>query len=201
MAVGLWLTPDFSEVTAGHARPPRVDHSKVNFGKLRDILQSTFKYGPPVQILVPNDTIDQVTIQLREISQNPESMRCADFGQKMLSCASNAVNGQIDVQSAWLPLHAQAVKNRNFAPPPTMLPFVVVADDYEDAQIWLNSCRPVLGLPALGDQNAMDNEEAQHQGKISQDLRKKLTSLFGCTYQEFALLDRLAMDPAPCLSY
>jgi hypothetical protein len=207
LACALWVNPDFSQVMAGRAEPPRVDHSKINFAALRDLLNVTFTYGPPVEILVPNDTIDQVTVHIRSGEMQAygmpgpkkgESLRCNDFGKAMLKCATNAKNGIVNVRAAWEPLHAAPVKDREFAPPPTVIPFVAVATDFEDAQIWLSSCRPIFGLPVFDMMAAARGEAQGHEGsELPDSLRKGLKEIFGSPFEKMGLLDRMAMDKPP----
>lgn len=202
--MGLWIAPDFSEVEARRAPPPRVNHDKVIFTQLRDALQNTFKYGPHVEIFVPNDTIDQVTIHMRlglvgNEKHPPEAALCRDFGQTMLEAFASAQNGVIDVRSAWLPLHSVNVQDRSFAPPPSLLPFVIEAVDFEDAQIWTASTRPCIGLEpfdlmkAVMGEKTNDDEEGTLPPKLLSDLHK----IYGSPFKRFCLLSRLASDPPP----
>lgn len=205
LAVGLWVSPDFKAAMADGSPPPRLDHSKVNFSALRDALQEEFTAGPPVEIRVPNDTVDQVTIQLRAgiIGGGPpdlEAASCADFGRAMLNRTDLARQScVIDVLTAWRSLHAQPIRDRNFAPPPSLLPFVVIADDFEDAMIWQASTRPYLGLPAFDVAAAIRGVEQQEGGgTMSAGLQEKLKKVLGCPFEATpTMLSRLASDPLP----
>lgn len=203
LALGLWVSPDFSQVLAGRAKPPRVNHLKLDFLALRDALISAFQYGPHVEILVPNDSIDQVTLHTRAGmlgTQAPdvESTRCSDFGAAMLRCVQNSKDGVIDVRAAWQPLHATPVKDRAFAPPPVILPFVVLASDFEDAQIFAASCRPVLGLPVFDPIKAvLGQDHGDPEGTLPESLRLKLKEIFDTPFERSGLLDRMAMDRPP----
>lgn len=208
MALAVWVSPDYSAVMAGRAAPPRVNHSKIDFKTLRGLIASTLTYGPPVEILVPNDTIDQVTVQSRAgtvrlpgiaPATSDETIRCADFGKAMLNCSDAAQDGVINVRAAWKALHALPIQDRDFAPPPMIIPFVVVADDFEDAQIWQASCRPIFGLPvfdplaaALGKSQGDDLES-----KLPESLRIGLKEIFGTPFESAGMLDRLWMDKPP----
>lgn len=206
LAVGLWITPDFSDVEAGRAKPPRVNHDLISYRELRELLKATFTFGPPVDLLVPNDTVDQVTAHMRMgmfpgvAAAATENMRASrDFGTSMLELAGEAVDGVIDVRRSWGSKHAQPVRDRAFAPPPSMLPFVVVAEDFEDAMIWHASTRPVLGLQVFDPMKALIGEPINHEGgKLPGNFAARLKTIFGCSFSPFpAMLDRLAMDAPP----
>ena len=133
LALGLWVSPDFSLVMSGRAKPPRVNHLHLDYLALRDALKTAFRYGPAVEISVPNDTIDQVTLHTRAgmlgtQASHTTSVRCSDFGEAMLRCVSK--EHVIDVRNAWHSLHATHVRDRAFAPPPVIIPFVVEASDF-----------------------------------------------------------------------
>lgn len=201
LALGLWVSPDFSLVMSGRAKPPRVDHLHLDYLALRDALKKAFRYGPAVDISVPNDTIDQVTLHTRAGmlgTQAPDSasVRCSDFGEAMLRCESK--EHLIDVRYAWQSLHALPVRDRAFAPPPVIIPFVVEASDFEDAMIWQASCRPVLGLPAFDPiKAALGEDQGEPEGTLPSDLQKSLKDIFGTPFEKSALLDRMAMSKAP----
>lgn len=121
MVCGLWVLPDFREVEAGRRAPPRVDHDKVDFEALAQLISDEFCYGPPAVVSVANDTIDQVTIHSRlGLIQMPQrgmgDPTCKDFGRAALQMAPGHLkhNGVIDVRKAWEPLHC--LPNRSFAP-------------------------------------------------------------------------------------
>lgn len=206
LALGLWVTPDFSEVMAGRADPPRVNHDRVDFGKLRALLRKTFHYGPPVDILVPNDTVDQVTAHGRmgmipgvRAAASEELKACRDFGQTMLELAGAAVDGVIDVRAAWKPRHGEPVRDRRYAPPPSLVPFVVVADDFEDAQIWHASARTLFGLKPFDPMAAaLGASQSFEGGRLPVALADGLKAVFGCPFEDaHSLLDRLSMDMPP----
>lgn len=206
VVLGLYVTPDFSDVMAGKCEPPWVDHSKVDFGALAATLAELFQYGPPVTIRVPNDSIDQVTIQGRwgQIPGQPKhsgDLRCTDFGDALLACAGRQSGTVIEVRDAWRPLHS--LKDRALAPPPSLLPFVIEAEDFEDAMIWSASAKVALGLPFLSPdmvQTRGDISADTEEGTLPVPYRKKLGKLFGCKFEEFSLLDRLAMDYSPIVA-
>lgn len=197
LALALWITPDFSEVLAGRAEPPRVAHSKIDFKELAEALAELFPYGPSVRIRVPNDTIDQVTIHFRSMDGNGQRMKCEDFGQAMLACAKKQSADIIDVRDAWSTLHQ--LPDREFSPPPVLLPFVVEALDFEDAMIWQSSARASIGLTPFDFLNASLHKpkEIDTQGSLPAAFQAQLLQIFGSPFERPTVLDRMAMDQPP----
>lgn len=201
LVAGLWITPDFTEAEAGRREPPRVNHSKVNYPGLKTFLEELFPYGPRPRIQVANDTIDQVTIHMRQIPGAPSepTMRCEDFGAALLKRAKSSDNEVLDVRAAWSKLHY--LKDREMAPPPLLIPFVATFLDFEDAMIWSASCRPSLGLKPFDIMEALLDTVAEAQqeesGTLPDNARAQLEVLFGTPYLSPAILDRVAMDPPP----
>lgn len=196
MVCGLWINPDFSKVLSGRAQPPRVNHAAVDFSALHRALSDLFPHGPPVRIQVPNDTIDQVAVHVRQTGQAGASIRCEDFGKALLR-ASSTDQDVIDIRRDWTQLHA--LPDRDFAPPPVILPFVVTATDFEDAMIWHASTRPTLGLPLFDPMAAMGTAKQQEaeSGNLPKAFRERLKSIFNTPYEAMGLLDRMAADSPP----
>lgn len=202
VALGLYVTPDFSEVLAGKSEPPWVSHAKVNFKALAMVLKELFRYGPKVTIRVPNDTIDQVTIhgrwgQIPGQRKHRGDPRCSDFGESLLKSAQRDWETVIDVWDAWQPLHS--LKDRTQAPPPVILPFVIEAIDFEDAMLWSASAKGALGLPTVPPPlaNLVVEANTRTEGKLPEAYRNTIGALFGCKFEEFAIIDRLATDKLP----
>lgn len=203
-AFGLMVTPDFSEVMAGRARPPHVNHDKVDFSKLQQALQELFPYGPG-QIRAVNDTIDQVTLHARfgmVEPQTPEAARaiklgspqCEDFGKALIQVAKTQPEGVVDVRKAWQKHHC--LPDRTFAPPPSLIPFLVETIDFEDAILWLNSTRPVLGLPPL--QPFMGKADSvEHVGRLPKSAQQALKAVFGCPFESEVLMQQLGFSSVP----
>ena len=200
----LWVSVDFDDVMAGRAEPPWVNHDRVDFQALADLLTGSFQYGPPVRIRVPNDTIDQTTVHARmgEIPLRPGykagNPLCDDFGDALLIASRSSSGDIIDVRKLWSPLHY--LQNRAKAPPPLVLPFVIEALDFEDAVLSATSMLPTLGLPMppIIPENETARAKRQEQpGRLPADLHKGLEELFGCKFESRAFLNRLASDPAP----
>ncbi|MFM0144954.1 hypothetical protein [Paraburkholderia sp. RL18-085-BIA-A] len=201
--MGLWLAPDFTAVMEGNAEPPRINHSKVDFGELATALRELFPNGPHVRIRVANDTVDQVTVHYRSgisLATAPTgSIRCEDFGHALLNNAASQDGDVIDVRRAWQPLHSLA--DRNFSPPPVLIPFIIESADFEDAMIWQASAKPSLGLPFLPDalQEMLGESRGDKtpEGELPEAIRERLGRIFGCEFLPSALLDRMAMDKPP----
>jgi hypothetical protein len=193
----LWVAPDFTEVLAGRRQPPRVDHSQVDFSALCSFFEDLFPYGPPVSIQVPNDTIDQVTIHFRQARRTAPTMRCEDFGQALLAQAQQQPDPIVDVRQAWSRLHT--LSDRKAAPPPTLIPFIVTAEDFEDAMLWRASTRPALGLPMLDimDLASAQPKQVDHEGVLSPIALAQLERIFGTPFEPTAVLDQLCSDPPP----
>lgn len=195
MVMGLWVSPDFSEVEAGRRKPPYVNHSKVDYTELKQALKDLFGYGPNVSFQVPNDTIDQVTLHMRQMI-SPEAIRCTDFGQAFLKLGSSSQDAVIDVRPTWARLHH--LKDRNAAPPPSLLPFLVTATDFEDAMLWRANTRPSIGLKPFDIMAALtQGPELDHEGTLPPSMLKALEAVFGCPFLKSTLLDEMAADPKP----
>lgn len=191
--VCLWVSPDFTAFQQGRGEAPRVNHSMVDFRRLHAALATEFRFGPKVSIQVANDTIDQVTVHTR-MAQDPDDIRCADFGENMLKVAQSSAGDVLDVRRAWASLHV--LEDRDYAPPPIGIPFLVTAADFEDAQIWLASTRPQLGLrpyDPFDEPSASERDE----GRLSKKLKSSLESIFRVPFEQFALLTRVASDQLP----
>jgi len=195
MVCALWIAPDFSDVMNGNRPPPFVDRGEVDFSAVCTFLEQLFPYGPPVTIQVPNDTIDQVTVHMRQAHGTVPTMRCEDFGKALLAQAHQQPDPIVDVSQAWGCLHA--LGDRKAAPPPTILPFVVTAADFEDAVIWRASTRSALGLPALDPTDALRSTPVDHEGALSPEALAQLEKIFGTPFQSAAVLDEMYSDPRP----
>lgn len=196
IALALLVRPDFSDAEAGRSLPPRINHSKIEFSALIDLLKAWFPYGPSVNIRTPNDTIDFITTQARVNSGNEDAIRCIDFGKALLKCAKNQKTQIIDIQKDWSPLHY--LKDRNNAPPPSLITFVIEADDFEDAMIWQSSTLPSIGLPAFNPMDVINKvDKSQQLGKIPEKIKQQLNQIFGCQFEDFVALTTLATDKLP----
>ena len=136
-------------------------------------------------------------VHVRQGGRNGPTLRCEDFGAALLLCAKQDASRIIDASTVWAPLHA--FPDRDFAPPPVILPFVVTASDFEDAMIWMANARPSLGLPML-DLMAMTagaDPEVNQNGTLPPAFLKQLKAIFGLPYEPINVLDRICMDEPP----
>jgi hypothetical protein len=199
MVYNLWLAPSFERVLAGKAQPPFVDHNAVDFEYLRAVLADEFRFGSPLQIRLANDTIDQVTVHMRQARQNPRRIKCQDFAGLLLTEASKQTLGIIDIRRQWALLHH--LTDRRNAPPPVLVPIVVEASDAEDGIMWSHQARMGLGVKAAHPDVAMDlarqKKNDDHQGHLTVRLHKALAKCFNTPYLPFCLLDWAASDPLP----
>lgn len=202
---GLLVAPDFSDVLAGRAVPPRVDHRQVDFLHLQSALKALFPYGPPNTLRVPNDTIDQVTLHTRaglvpglvDTAKKSGSAKCEDFGKALIAESRKQEGPLIDVQKAWSRYHS--LPDRNFAPPPSLIPFLLEMSDFEDAMLWFLNARTSLGfpMPDFLDEPSQEQAHAQISGQLPLAFRKELSRIFGCKFEPSALLMRLATSSVP----
>jgi hypothetical protein len=200
---GLWVAPDFSRVQAGLEEPPRVNHDEIDYVALRQALVETFRYGPRPEIFVANDTIDQVTMHLRAgaFSGGPPDMeraQCKEFAEAMLQLKIPQSPGVVDVRKVWAQLHAEPVRDRTFAPPPVIIPFLIKAADFEDAIIWESNCRFPMGLRPFDVMEAMEGkDQADGETMLPKALQSKLGDIFGTPFIRPALLTRMASNKIP----
>lgn len=191
----LWLNADFSEVAAGRQDPPYVDYTKADYAALQKLLSDTFHYGPPVTLRVADDAIDIATMSERE-SASSDKMHCNDFGLILLNEASKSTSPVIPVRKIWQNMHA--FQDRRKAPPPVILPIVIEAADFEDAVLWSQAARPILGLKPFEALESMGKSgqlsEVIHEGTMPLKLQQGLKQIFGCDFTNFGMLDRMAAD-------
>ncbi|WP_157791857.1 hypothetical protein ACQCLI_32200 (plasmid) [Pseudomonas nitroreducens] len=193
----LWLAPDFSRVQAGLDQKPWINHDKVDFQALKEVLAEEFQFGPKVRIRVANDTIDQVTVHKRQFSGNEASTRCSDFARVLLEEAHTQTGDVIDIRKRWSSLHA--MPERRASPPPMLIPIVIEADDFEDALFWVAQSKGVLGIRSVDFSLAFTKEMTakDHEGTLTKGLHQILAAQFGIAYQPFTLLDEGASDTKP----
>lgn len=203
MVCGLWVFPDFSEVEAGRRKPPQVNHDKVDFEALALQLAGAFHYGPSTVMSVANDTIDQVTIHsrlgvIRMPQRGSGDPTCRDFGLAALDVAPAHLeaNGVINVRQVWQPFHC--LQDRSFAPPPTVIAFLTQSSDFEDAMIWFGQCQAVMGIDLMAKMLSGETQTEDDQvGVLPSSLQSGLADIFGCPFENRAILTRLAEDTPP----
>lgn len=199
-AMALWVSPDFSDVMRGLSPPPRVNHSTVNFQALHQLFSDVFRHGPPHVLRVANDTIDQVVVHTRSggVPIKPKgkgSMQCEDFGELLIKVAARHEGAIIDVRSAWAPLQHM---DRDHAPPPMVIPFILETQDFEDALIWHHGSKVLLGVKqAINMHDPLDEDPSKHQGEFPSEAMRRLEQIFGCRFEPEVVLASMAYSKVP----
>jgi hypothetical protein len=193
---GIWLTPDFSAFHQGKTPQPMVCHSTVDFHALGRALLSLFSRSGRVDIQVPNDTVDIVTVEVR--SQQPGATTdfrfCRDFAGALLSLARLETSDVLHIRPVWEDLHA--LPDRDAAPPPVLLMFVVTATSFEDAVSWMSDAGTAFGLrPA--DPLGSDDTEDEQAALLPPMFHSTLEVLFSCAFERGCIFDQICTDPPP----
>lgn len=199
MVWNLWIAPDFTRVLAGKDSPPWVNHDVVDFDRLRSALADEFRFGPPVNIRLGNDTVDQTVVHGRELGGLSGPLGCEDFSEKLWAKAKLCKSTIVEIRQEWRGV--QFMKDRRNAPPPVLIPIIVEAQDAEDNIIWGQSTKLILGMksgsfdyPFLPQAQRSVNDS---QGRLSPRLQKVLAEIFGIKYQPFVTFGIGATDPKP----
>jgi hypothetical protein len=192
--LGLWLVPDFSAVERGEIPPPHVNYDALD---TRDVAETLSKFndcGEDVAISVPNDAVDQVTVQFRLTGRVAGSPQCEDFALELLNMAERTA--YLDTRGCWAELHA--LPNRRHAPPPVLLLFVV-SGDFDGVMVWSQQLRMRLGIRAADmlKQIAGDVADADYQGHLPSELAMYFGRIFGIPYRRECLVTGLASSPVP----
>ena len=192
--VGLWLAPDFSAVERGETSPPHIDYDAIDTSDIADTLAAFNDCGEEVTIRVPNDAVDQVTVQFRLMGRLTGSPLCEDFAAELLSLAETSAD--LNIRAPWARLHA--LPNRRHAPPPVLLMFVV-SGDFDAVMVWSQKLRMRLGIRAadMMKQIAGDVQDADHQGNLPSALAKYLGRTFAIPYKRECVVTGLASSPVP----
>jgi hypothetical protein len=200
-AYGLIVPPDMSSVDSGRRAAPYIDHTKIDFISLAELLSSVLTLGSGHVLRVAGDTIDQVTLAARAGSlpghKDDRDPGCSDFGKALLNLAKNSTGAVIDVRDAWEPLHY--MDNRyTEAPPPMVIPFVVSSPDFHDAMSWANNANAMLGRDLMGEFMGDDEDDedglAAGEGVLPAVLKTGLENIFGWPFEGCATLIRIADD-------
>lgn len=197
LAYGLWITPDFAEVAAGRKTPPYVDYTRIDYAGMQTLLAESFHLGPRVVLRVANDVIDLATLSDRN-GASSDKMHCKDFGTLLIKEAARSSLPVIPIRKVWQGLHT--FKDRQAVPPPAIVPILIEAE-FEDAVVWGQMARPILGLkPFEALESARSSgriHEVAHEGKLPAALKRGLAKTFMCDFTSFAMLDQMASDPIP----
>jgi hypothetical protein len=186
-----WITPEFTPaMQRGEVHAPRVDHSKIDWAALLSDLKVFFKpdrHG--VEMRIADDTIDQVTIHMKEAGQHPGEIDYKEFGVVLQRVSQEAGGEVVPVRSDLEGLHFLA--DRDNAPPPIALPLVLVGD-LTDAILFFRTMRLLLGVKAdevehifqSPDQDRTDDQ----QGYLPSELMDLFASYFGLPYKKYAMV-------------
>jgi len=196
----LWITPNFStEMEMGIVPPPRVDHDKVDWEGFLAVLEAKFQAKQQgVNMRLCDDTIDQVTIHMKECGELPGTIECLEFGAALQDKAKRSKKSIVPIRSEWSTLHY--LEDRKQAPPPVMLP-LVLSGQVDDIVLFVNNIRLHLGIKFAGDVMGMIMQtpikEEDHQGHLSPDLLELFESHFGLAYKSYAVITPLVkIDPS-----
>lgn len=182
------------DVVTGGAAPPRVDLHEVDYEVMAATLGEVFDY-PDCAIRVPNDAIDITVIERRLKGVDPGDPRCEDFARVLLAEAKRSTGSVVDVRGAWQSL--QWIKDRRKAPPPSTIPVVVEAHDFEAGMQHQIVMRARLGITAGTPEGFLEPENATFEGRLGTRLRKYLSSAFGIAYLDNVLLDEPVCERIP----
>lgn len=186
MACSLWINPDLSGAEAGLIDPPFVNHTKLDFLRLLKALDTLFPHANDVNYRIANDTIDPITLQIRE-AMSLELLRCREFGERLLDCARKQKGDIINVRDQWSDLHFVGVNDRDNAPPPAVIAFVVESNSFEDAMDWLKQSNLSLGRhPFICDH--------RNKGYVTPEFLSEVGDIFGCSFYKESLVDKMASD-------
>lgn len=146
-------------------------------------------------IRVPNDAVDQVTVQFRLAGRLAGSPQCEDFAAELLNLAERS--DDLDIRPNWAALHA--LPNRRHAPPPVLLMFVV-SGEFESVMVWSNQLRMRFGIRAADMLKVItgDIEDADHEGHLPAGISTYLGRAFGIPYMRECVVTGLASFPVPC---
>lgn len=195
--VGLWLEPDLSAVERGETSPPYIDYDAIDTRDIADTLGKFNDCGEDVTIRVPNDDVDQVTVQFRLKGRLTGNPLCEDLAAGLLSLAETSPDSNIRAPCARL----YALPNRRHAPPPA-LPMFVVSGDFDAVMVWSQQLRMWLGIRAadIMKQIAGDVQDADHQGSLPSALAKYLGRTFAIPYKRKCVVTGLASSPGAVLT-
>lgn len=205
------ISPDFSRVERGEMLPPWVDQRQLDFERLRKLLVDGLVFGN-VNVRVPNDTIDQVTVhkRLAATEMGSDSMRCKDLADRLRKEGAKQKGKVIDVSKAWK--NRQHLTNRYEVPPPIILPMLMESEDFEDMMMARTNTKLFLGMlkehpiermqrafasGASGDPQEIEDDEEIQEGRLSPQLQEGFEALFGIAYLPYAIIDVVSHDRFP----
>ena len=192
---GLFLAPDFTpEMESGTAPPPYINHDEINWGQFCEELSDYFEIPQQgVTLRLADDTVDQVTLQMREYGVSKAPMDCSDFGEVLLKEAHKMKSGTVLVQGAWENLHH--LKDRPIAPPPAMIPLIFSGDTADIMSLVFNIMLH-MNVPAAKHPERRSSGGAVsddfYQGQLPDPIMQLLQKHFGVAFKKVATLIPLA---------
>jgi hypothetical protein len=202
-AYGLLVMPDMSDVDAGRCKAPYINHNKIDFKRLAQLLSDEFMVGSGHELRVAGDTIDQVTLAARagrlRGHVDKRDPACSDFGEAMLKLAKASKGVVIDVRDEWEELHFMKQRYTE-APPPMIVAFVVSSPDFHEAMRWCANANSMLGRDLFSE--FMDDDDdgdltVGEEGKLPTSLKAELERIFRWPFESGATLMRIASDIPP----
>jgi hypothetical protein len=100
----------------------------------------------------------------------------------------------LNIRPLWSGLHA--MPNREAAPPPVLLMFVVSAADFADAMVWFAGAGISFGLEPINPLED-DVEVYDPSGTLPPAFRATLELLFGCPFEPGCIFERICADLPP----
>jgi hypothetical protein len=194
--IGLWLAPDFSPVERGEMAPPHVNHDNMDSAAIASVLENFNRCGEKVRVRVPDDTIDQVTVHFRMMGRHPGDTRCRDFAEQLLKAATTSRGPTLKIRQRWAGLHA--LEERDNAPPPVILMFVVEGG-FEEVMLWTQQLMMRLRVKAADPMKLMQGNivDSDYEGHLPKELAQFLETTFGIPYESSCLVDKMASSPLP----
>lgn len=196
LVAGLWISPDLSEASPWLAEPsPLVDHDAIDYVGFVAFLERHFYCGELVALRLPDDTVDQLTVDARSRGASPDSVCCHDFAERLLAAADDTPS-PIAVRQAWAPLHRH--KDRRHAPPPALLMFLIEGA-FEAVTIWQAQASMRLGIRA-GDLSVLLSgrvSDSDLEGHLTPELGIELERHFGVPFLRPCRLAKMASTPPP----
>jgi hypothetical protein len=194
---GLFLAPDFTpEMERGIEPPPYVDHDSIDWLALGRSLSNHFEFSKHgVTLRLADDTVDQVTIQMREFGVIQGPIDCKDFAEALLGKAEQTDDNPVPIQDAWRSLHH--LNDRANAPPPVMMP-LILEGDHDDVRELVYTMMLRLRVKAAQHPEKLFSGEKLpedfYQGYLPDSVRDLFASHFGIGYKPYATLISLNAD-------
>lgn len=188
---GLFLAPNFTpDMERGVEPPPYIDHDSIDWLTLGESLSSYFEMPQQgVTLRLANDTVDQVTIQMREFGVIQGPIDCKDFAEALRRSAEQTRDNPVQIQDAWRHLHH--LEDRTMAPPPILIP-LILEGDHDDIQDLVYSMMVQLRVKAaLHPEKLLESDDLPedfYQGYLPEEVSDIFENHFGVGYKPYATL-------------